>query len=141
MVPKRTAQTLIPACWREQGMGEIRAAADRLEALPQFRAGNMWVLPLHSTVSPADQRKVLPEKPCCFAASVCPHMSLNQPCWQRKIRSALHTLGSNKARPVQMACFRLGNCHVYVVTVLFPTPASQLYMLATSGQCTAHQSA
>jgi len=42
-----------------QGMGEIRAAADRLEALPQFRAGNMWVLPLHSTVSPADQRKVL----------------------------------------------------------------------------------
>ena len=41
-----------------QGMGEIRAAADRLEALPQFRAGNMWVLPLHSTVSPADQRKV-----------------------------------------------------------------------------------
>ena len=39
-------------------MGEIRAAADRLEALPQFRTGNMWVLPLHSTVSPADQRKV-----------------------------------------------------------------------------------
>jgi len=39
-------------------MGEIRSMAERLEALPAARKGTLWVLPLHSTVAPADQRKV-----------------------------------------------------------------------------------
>ena len=39
-------------------MGEIRALAERLEALRAARQGRLWVLPLHSSVAPADQRKV-----------------------------------------------------------------------------------
>lgn len=40
------------------GMAEISALHDRLAASRRFAAGSHWLVPLHSTVAPAEQRKV-----------------------------------------------------------------------------------
>ena len=45
------------------GLAEIRAMADRLAALPAARAGRLHILPLHSSVSAADQRRVFDRPP------------------------------------------------------------------------------
>ncbi len=42
------------------GMGEINALLDRLSASRSFRSGAHWVLPLHSTVVPQEQRQARP---------------------------------------------------------------------------------
>lgn len=41
-------------------MGEITELQERLTGSRRFREGSAWVIPLHSTVSPADQRRVSP---------------------------------------------------------------------------------
>ena len=45
------------------GLAEITALADRLAALPDAREGHLRVLPLHSSVSAADQRRVFDRPP------------------------------------------------------------------------------
>lgn len=48
--------------WNEQhaGMGEISQLYDRLSGSSRFRQSSQWIIPLHSTVSPADQRQARP---------------------------------------------------------------------------------
>lgn len=38
------------------GMGEISALLDRLSASSHFRRGQHWLLPLHSAISPSQQK-------------------------------------------------------------------------------------
>lgn len=45
------------------GMGEISSLYDRLTATKAFRDGKQWVLPLHSSVSPAEQRRAFQRPP------------------------------------------------------------------------------
>lgn len=42
------------------GMGEITALYERLAGSRRFRSGSHWLLPLHSTVSPSEQRQASP---------------------------------------------------------------------------------
>jgi ATP-dependent RNA helicase DHX29 len=53
------------------GMAEINQLHGRLAAARRFAAGASWLIPLHSTVSPADQRRVRPPPslpPVCAAS-------------------------------------------------------------------------
>lgn len=45
------------------GMGEITSLLERLTAQRGFREGRCWVLPLHSSVSPQEQRKAFDVPP------------------------------------------------------------------------------
>ena len=45
------------------GIGEISSLQERLSSTAQYRQGKHWVIPLHSSVSPADQRQAFKRPP------------------------------------------------------------------------------
>lgn len=44
-------------------MGEIRRLCDALSCQAQCRSGQAWILPLHSSISPKDQRRAFEVPP------------------------------------------------------------------------------
>jgi len=45
------------------GIGEISSLQERLSSTAKYRQGQHWVIPLHSSVSPADQRQAFKRPP------------------------------------------------------------------------------
>lgn len=45
------------------GVGEISSLQDRLSSTAKYRQGQQWVIPLHSSVAPAEQRQAFKRPP------------------------------------------------------------------------------
>ena len=45
------------------GIGEISSLQERLSSTAKYRQGQHWVIPLHSSVSPGDQRQAFKRPP------------------------------------------------------------------------------
>lgn len=45
------------------GIGEISSLQERLSSTAKYRQGQQWVIPLHSSVSPGDQRQAFKRPP------------------------------------------------------------------------------
>lgn len=45
------------------GIGEISSLQERLSSTAKYRQGKQWVIPLHSSVSPGDQRQAFKRPP------------------------------------------------------------------------------
>lgn len=60
---QHNSTTLLSSCAHCIGVGEISALQDRLSSTAKYRQGQHWVIPLHSSVSPADQRQAFKRPP------------------------------------------------------------------------------
>lgn len=50
-------------CMCTAGIGEISSLQERLSSTAKYRQGQHWVIPLHSSVSPGDQRQAFKRPP------------------------------------------------------------------------------
>ena len=50
-------------CTHTAGIGEISSLQERLSSTAKYRQGQHWVIPLHSSVSPGDQRQAFKRPP------------------------------------------------------------------------------
>lgn len=53
----------LDVCNRTAGIGEISSLQERLSSTAKYRQGQHWVIPLHSSVSPGDQRQAFKTPP------------------------------------------------------------------------------